>query len=68
MSHDSLLLDDSRAPLPRKPRPIVVLGAGGIVKDAHLPAYAKAGLPVIALADRDAWVQERRGGCPLRAE
>lgn len=46
-----LNLDDSRAPLPRVPRPIVILGAGGIVKNAHLPAYAKAGLPVIALAD-----------------
>ncbi len=44
-------MDDSRAPLPRVPRPIVVLGAGGIVKDAHLPAYSKAGMPVIALAD-----------------
>jgi predicted dehydrogenase len=39
-------------PRPRTPSPIVVLGAGGIVRNAHLPAYAKAGLPVIALADR----------------
>ena len=39
------------ARLPRRPRPIVVLGAGGIVRDAHLPAYRKAGLPVVALAD-----------------
>lgn len=44
--------DDSRATLPKRPRPIVVLGAGGIVKDAHLPAYSKAALPVLALADR----------------
>ena len=49
-------LDDSRAPMPRVARPIVMLGAGGIVKDAHLPAYAKAGMPVIAVADR---VEER---------
>ena len=33
-------------PLPRAPRPIVIVGAGGIVNDAHLPAYRLAGLPV----------------------
>jgi len=38
-------------PRPNAPRPIVILGAGGIVRAAHLPAYAKAGFPVIALAD-----------------
>jgi predicted dehydrogenase len=38
-------------PLPKTPRPIVILGAGGIVRAAHLPAYAKAGFPVIAVAD-----------------
>ena len=38
-------------PRPKSPRPIVVLGAGGIVQAAHLPAYAKAGFPVIAIAD-----------------
>lgn len=38
-------------PLAQSPRPIVVVGAGGIVRAAHLPAYAKAGFPVIALAD-----------------
>jgi predicted dehydrogenase len=38
-------------PRPKTPRPIVVLGAGGIVRSAHLPAYAKAGFEVIALAD-----------------
>jgi predicted dehydrogenase len=36
---------------PRAPRPIVILGAGGIVRDAHLPAYRKAGFPVVALCD-----------------
>ncbi len=35
--------------LPARPRPIVILGAGGIVRDAHLPAYAKAGFPVTSL-------------------
>ena len=37
--------------LPRRPRPIVILGAGGIVADAHLPAYRKAGYPVAGIAD-----------------
>ncbi|WP_263357409.1 Gfo/Idh/MocA family protein [Acidicapsa ligni] len=35
------------------PRPIVSVGAGGIVNDAHLPAYRKAGFPVIAILDPD---------------
>ena len=30
----------------RKPLPIVMIGAGGIVRNAHLPAYRKGGLPV----------------------
>lgn len=38
-----------RLELPRTPRPVVILGAGGIVRDAHLPAYAKAGFPVASL-------------------
>jgi predicted dehydrogenase len=38
-------------PRPRSPRPIVIIGAGGIVRNAHLPAYAKAGFPVIAVSD-----------------
>lgn len=38
-------------PRPRNPRPIVLLGAGGIAQSAHLPAYAKADLPVVAIAD-----------------
>lgn len=29
------------------------MGAGGIVHDAHLPAYRKAGFPVAALVDHD---------------
>ena len=37
--------------LPRVPRPIVILGAGGIVRDAHLPAYRKAGFVVSAICD-----------------
>jgi predicted dehydrogenase len=38
-------------PRPKNLRPIVILGAGGIVRAAHLPAYAKADFPVIAVAD-----------------
>lgn len=39
--------------LPNTPRPIVMIGAGGIVNDAHLPAYKKAGLPVAGIFDLD---------------
>jgi predicted dehydrogenase len=42
---------ESRPPRPKVIRPIVVLGAGGIVRAAHLPAYAKAGFHVVAIAD-----------------
>lgn len=45
--------------LPQQPRPIVILGAGGIVRDAHLPAYRKAGYPVWGIVDR---VVERATG------
>ncbi|MBI1416773.1 MAG: gfo/Idh/MocA family oxidoreductase [Limimaricola sp.] len=41
-------------PAPTAPRPIVLIGAGGIVRDAHLPAYAKAGLQVAGVAEIDA--------------
>lgn len=41
-------------PIPPRPvRPIVVIGAGGIVRDAHLPAYRIAGFPVSVLHDLD---------------
>ena len=40
-------------PRPSVARPIVMIGAGGIARDAHLPAYAKAGFPVVALVDLD---------------
>ena len=33
-------------PAPSRARPIVTIGAGSIVADAHFPAYAKAGYPV----------------------
>jgi len=37
--------------LPANPRPICILGAGSIVRDAHLPAYKLAGFPVHGIAD-----------------
>jgi predicted dehydrogenase len=40
-------------PLPDSPRPIVIIGAGGIVRDAHLPAYRKAGFEVIGIVNRN---------------
>lgn len=40
--------------LPDRRRPIVIIGAGGIVRDAHLPAYRKAGLEVAAICNRTA--------------
>lgn len=38
-------------PRPKSPAPIVVVGAGGIVRSAHLPAYARIGLPVLGVFD-----------------
>jgi predicted dehydrogenase len=37
--------------LPKVPRPIVLIGAGGIVRDAHLRAYKKAGFRVASIFD-----------------
>jgi hypothetical protein len=37
--------------LPVNPRPIVMIGAGGIVRDAHLLAYRKALFPVSSICD-----------------
>ena len=42
-----------RWPVPGRPQPIVVIGAGGIVTDAHLPAYAAVPLPVAGVFDLD---------------
>src|SRR5689334_13917386 len=38
--------------LPATPFPILIIGTGGIVKDAHLPAYRQAGFPVWGLYNR----------------
>src|SRR3954471_15287165 len=39
--------------LPTKPRPIAIVGCGGIVRDAHLPAYKLAGFSVAGVFDTD---------------
>jgi predicted dehydrogenase len=38
---------------PRHPQPIYILGAGGIVNDAHLPAYRMAGFEVAGIWNRE---------------
>ena len=38
-------------PLPTNPKDIVLIGAGGIVSDAHLPAYKKSGFKVLGIFD-----------------
>lgn len=38
--------------LPLQPSPILIIGTGGIVKDAHLPAYRLAGFPVWGIYNR----------------
>lgn len=52
MSQTIAQLPDSAPHLPEKPFPILVIGTGGIVKDAHLPAYRLAGFPVWGLYNR----------------
>jgi predicted dehydrogenase len=38
-------------PRPSAPKPIVVIGAGSIVRDAHLPTYKRLGFPVAGIFD-----------------
>jgi predicted dehydrogenase len=38
--------------LPRTKQPVIIIGAGGIVHDAHLPAYKKAGFEVFGITNR----------------
>lgn len=38
--------------LPETIQPIIIIGAGGIVADAHLPAYKKAGFTVHGIVNR----------------
>jgi predicted dehydrogenase len=42
-----------KSQMPQKPRPISIIGAGGIVKGAHLPAYRKAEWQVSGIYDPD---------------
>jgi predicted dehydrogenase len=39
--------------MPKHPRPVFIIGAGGIVTDAHLPAYRIAGFKVAGIYDID---------------
>lgn len=41
-------------PAPSNPKPVVIIGAGGIVRDAHLPAYKMADIPVQGVTDLEA--------------
>jgi predicted dehydrogenase len=42
-----------RWPVAARPLPVVILGAGGIVQDAHMPAYRALGLEVAGVFDLD---------------
>ena len=46
--------------MPTKLLPIVIIGAGGIVSDAHLPAYKKAGFKVLGIYDP---IKEKAENC-----
>ena len=46
-------LSSAKPPRPKVLRPIVLIGAGGIARAAHLPAYRKAGFPVLSVVDTD---------------
>ena len=37
--------------VPSRPRPIVIIGAGGVVRTAHLPVYQRLKFPVAGLYD-----------------
>ncbi|MDQ0393905.1 Gfo/Idh/MocA family protein [Labrys monachus] len=58
MSFDPAVLRQSW-PMPAEARPIVTVGAGSIVADAHFPAYRKAGFPIAGLFDLDPARAER---------
>lgn len=38
-------------PVPSRPRPIVIIGAGGVVRTAHLPVYQRLHFPVAGVYD-----------------
>lgn len=43
---------DYKPQLPQHEHPIIIIGAGGIVGDAHLPAYKLAGFKVFGITNR----------------
>ncbi|HTF89374.1 MAG TPA: Gfo/Idh/MocA family oxidoreductase [Planctomycetota bacterium] len=47
------MIDTARQswPSPKRPKPIVFLGAGGIVRAAHLPAYREKGFEIAGVFD-----------------
>jgi predicted dehydrogenase len=47
-------------PRPSAVRPIVVIGAGSIVRDAHLPVYKRLGFPVAGIFDMNAKASRER--------
>ena len=47
------MIIETNSPLPRHPRPIILIGAGGIANTAHLPAYRLAGFQVAGVYDID---------------
>jgi predicted dehydrogenase len=46
--------------MPNTPAPIVIIGAGSIVNDAHLPAYRQANFPVAGIFDLDRTKAQQR--------
>lgn len=48
--------------LPEKVHPIYIIGAGGIVRDAHMPAYRKAGFEVGGITNIDRGMAEKVAG------
>jgi predicted dehydrogenase len=50
-NHLLQIAETAQPPRPKQARPIVIIGAGGIVRAAHLPAYQKASFPVLAIND-----------------
>lgn len=68
MAEVDLQLLAQRVPAPQRTRPIVVIGAGGIVRSAHLPAYRRLGFEVAGLYDvsqQTARETARIGGVPV---
>jgi predicted dehydrogenase len=49
---NAINLQDIAPQMPGRACPILIIGTGGIVRDAHLPAYRMAGFPVWGLYNR----------------